>query len=191
MNGESFAALLRENLAGAELSVMERSMLYPTARTVREMGAAYLADGRSFSRQGDRVNALGCFCYGLGWLDAGRSLGLLRSGSRACGYGAWDVEALPENLAGHLAEKSTRYERLLGLALDAVEPAPDEGSPLFPAAERIRLVGRAFLREGSRSLAGGDRARALALFSYGHGWLDAGVRSGLFRILGHREIFAL
>ncbi|MEN6610418.1 MAG: DUF357 domain-containing protein [Methanoregulaceae archaeon] len=191
MNGEFFASLLEEKLAGTQIILPYRALLYPVARAIPEMGAAYLADGRSFSRKGDLVNGIGCFCYGLGWLDAGVSLGLLTAKPAACRYGSWRVAALPDHLAGHLAEKSTRYERLLSLALDAVEVSPERESPLSLAGERIHLVSSAFLREGRRSQGEGDRPRALALFSYGHGWLDTGVRSGLFRVLAHREIFAL
>lgn len=191
MNGELFASLLKETLAGTEIPLPERALLYPVAQSITEMGSAYLADGKSFSLRGDLVNALGCFCYGLGWMDAGVSLGFLISKPGPCRYGSWNVDALPDHLTGHLTEKSTRYERLLNLALDAVELSPEQESPLSLAGERIHLVSSAFLQEGKRSLTGGDRSRALALFSYGHGWLDAGVRSGLFRILDHREIFAL
>lgn len=191
MNGENFAALLEERLNGVTIQFSEQALLYPVASVIPEMGSAYLADGRSFSQKGDLVNALGCFCYGLGWLDAGISLGFLQAPDKGCHYGSWDVETLPESLAEHLAEKSARYQRLLSSALDAVEPSPEPESPLFPVAERIRLVSQTFLSEGERSLERGEKSRALALFSYGHGWLDAGVRSGLFRILSHREIFAL
>jgi hypothetical protein len=29
------------------------------------------------------------------------------------------------------------------------------------------------------------------LYSYGHGWLDAGVRSGIFRITGNGDLFTI
>jgi hypothetical protein len=32
---------------------------------------------------------------------------------------------------------------------------------------------------------------ALAGFSYGHGWLDAGVRAGLFTVNAERDLFTI
>ena len=32
---------------------------------------------------------------------------------------------------------------------------------------------------------------ALASFSYGHGWLDAGVTAGFFHILAERDLFTV
>jgi hypothetical protein len=35
----------------------------------------------------------------------------------------------------------------------------------------------------------GELEDALAHFSYGHGWLDAGVTAGFFRIMTERDLF--
>jgi hypothetical protein len=37
----------------------------------------------------------------------------------------------------------------------------------------------------------GRQEEALACFSYGHGWLDCGVETGLFSICANREMFTV
>ncbi len=37
----------------------------------------------------------------------------------------------------------------------------------------------------------GSHEDALASFSYGHGWLDAGVTAGFFRIVAQRDLFTV
>ncbi|TAJ43431.1 DUF357 domain-containing protein [Methanofollis fontis] len=96
---------------------------------------------------------------------------------------------MPADQAEHLAEKSGRYRRLLDQAIAALEPAPDPETPMHPAASRLLAEGRAALLRGSAE--GDDDAAALAWYSYGFGWLDAGVQAGLFRIIASREIFTV
>jgi hypothetical protein len=191
MRAEDFGAILSNRLASADILVPERSLLFPVAADIRKMSGAYRSDGEEFGKNGDPVNALASFAYGLGWLDAGCGLGLLKSGGTDCEFGNWDVPALPEYPVRQLEEKTSRYELLLNKALGAVEPASEKESPLFPVACRIHLVTSLYARQGNLRFRQGVLPSALALFSYGHGWLDAGVRSGLFRITSHREIFAI
>ena len=40
-------------------------------------------------------------------------------------------------------------------------------------------------------MAAGQKEDALACFSYGHGWLDAGVQAGLFAVIANRDIFTV
>ncbi len=44
------------------------------------MARSYYEDGAHFQKVGDLVNALVCFSYGHGWLDAGIRIGALESG---------------------------------------------------------------------------------------------------------------
>ncbi len=44
------------------------------------MARSYYEDGTHFQKAGDLVNALVCFSYGHGWLDAGIRIGALKSG---------------------------------------------------------------------------------------------------------------
>ena len=88
-----------------------------------------------------------------------------------------------------LREKRERYGKMLSGALEAVECSPDPGSPLFPAATHILARAANLLGEGDLHAKGGRDADALACYSHGHGWLDAGVRAGLFRVLHSRDLF--
>ena len=87
-----------------------------------------------------------------------------------------------------LAEKTARYQELLAEALAAAEPAESADRE---AAEECAAMARAYLEDGRHFVEDGDPVNALAAFSYGHGWLDAGARLGLFDVPeGHRG-FAL
>jgi hypothetical protein len=46
------------------------------------MARSYYADGVYFRKSGDLVNALVCFSYGHGWLDAGVRVGALKAQKR-------------------------------------------------------------------------------------------------------------
>jgi hypothetical protein len=79
-----------------------------------------------------------------------------------------------------LAEKTDRYERLLAEGLAAAEPAVPADTPLGEAAADFREMARSYLEDGRHFRAEDDLVNALAAFSYGHAWLDAGARAGLF-----------
>ncbi|NMB77571.1 MAG: DUF357 domain-containing protein [Methanomicrobiales archaeon] len=100
-------------------------------------------------------------------------------------------ERLPASCREKLAEKTHRYERLLNTARTSVTPAPDPSTPLFLLATRTLEVADAYAGRGAW-LSGEDGLEdALAAFSYGHGWLDAGTRAGLFVIHAERDIFTV
>jgi uncharacterized protein len=46
------------------------------------MARSYYEDGVYFRKSGDLVNALVCFSYGHGWLDAGVRVGALKAQQR-------------------------------------------------------------------------------------------------------------
>ncbi len=81
-----------------------------------------------------------------------------------------------------LAEKTDRYERMLADALAAVEPTAPSGSPLGEAAAACAEMAGSYLDDGRHFRDEGDPVNALAAFAYGHGWLDCGVRVGLFEV---------
>jgi hypothetical protein len=81
-----------------------------------------------------------------------------------------------------LEEKTDRYERLLDEALDAAVVAVPEGTPLRAAAGECEEMARSYLEDGRHFRAEDDPVNALAAFSYGHAWLDAGARIGLFDV---------
>jgi hypothetical protein len=88
-----------------------------------------------------------------------------------------------------IEEKTERYEGLLAEALEAAEPVPPEGSPLAAAADEFEEMARAYLDDGRHFRDDGDLVNALAAFSYGHAWLDAGARIGLFAVPTEGHLF--
>jgi hypothetical protein len=88
-----------------------------------------------------------------------------------------------------LAEKTDRYERMLADALAAAETRPPASTPLGEAAADCREMAASYLADGRHFRESGDPVNALASFSYGHGWLDAGVRMGLFSVPDDVELF--
>ena len=94
------------------------------------------------------------------------------------GRGAW------RPMAADLAEKTARYEALLAEGLEAATPQAEE------AAECAEMA-RSYLEDGRHFAAEDDLVNALAAFSYGHGWLDAGVRLGLFEVPDGHHAFAI
>jgi hypothetical protein len=90
-----------------------------------------------------------------------------------------------------LDEKIDRYESLLAEALDAATVAPAPGSPLAEAATDFHGMAGSYLEDGRHFRADGDPVNALAAFSYGHAWLDAGARIGLFDVPTEGDLFTV
>mgnify|MGYP000592675955 FL=1 len=88
-----------------------------------------------------------------------------------------------------LAEKTDRYEAMLADALAEAEVAVPESSPLGAAATESREMAVSYLEDGRHFRENGDPVNALAAYSYGYGWLDAGVRLGLFAVPDDTELF--
>jgi hypothetical protein len=94
-------------------------------------------------------------------------------------------------MAADLEEKTDRYEELLAEALEAAEVAPQEGTPLYEAALEYEEMARSYLEDGRHFRADDDPVNALASFSYGHGWMDAGARAGLFDVPTEGHLFTV
>jgi hypothetical protein len=90
-----------------------------------------------------------------------------------------------------LEEKTDRYETLLSSALEAAEIAPQEGTPLYEAAVEFREMATSYLEDGRHFRTQGDPVNALASFSYGHGWMDAGARIGVFDVPTDGHLFTV
>jgi len=183
--GESLEKILGE----ISPSPPEGTPLHRVAREAREMADAYVLDGRTFLSSGDPMNALAAFTYASGWLDASSALGLFTK-KAALGIPGFAGEASPMDPV-RLREKTERYRKMLSAALESLECSPDPGSPLFPAATLVLERTGEILKEGDLLAREGKHADALARYSHGHGWLDAGVRAGLFRILHSRDLFTV
>ena len=90
-----------------------------------------------------------------------------------------------------LHEKTDRYERLLSEALDAATVVPPEGTPLYEAAEECEEMAASYLADGRHFREDDDWVNALASFSYGHAWLDAGARIGVFSVPDESHLFTV
>ncbi|MHC1597541.1 MAG: DUF357 domain-containing protein [Methermicoccaceae archaeon] len=78
-----------------------------------------------------------------------------------------------------LEQMVKKYEDMLERALGEVEVAAMENSFLFRAGCDLVGMARAYHDDGVFFMEKGEHARALVCFSYGHGFLDAGVRLGV------------
>ena len=85
-----------------------------------------------------------------------------------------------------LSEKASRYRRLLSDAVDSVEVVDDSDE-----AEEFLGLASSYLEDGENFLEQGDEVNALAAFSYGHAWLDAGARIGIFSVPRDSELFTV
>jgi hypothetical protein len=90
-----------------------------------------------------------------------------------------------------LTEKTDRYGEMLADALAAAEIAVPEGTPAHDAASECREMAVSYLDDGEHFRAADDPVNALASFSYGYGWLDCGVRIGLFTVPDDTELFTV
>jgi hypothetical protein len=100
-------------------------------------------------------------------------------------------ERLPAPVLAKLNEKTIRYERLLDTARRSVTCAPDPSTPPYRIAARTLQIAETYAGRGRWLLDEKREEDALACFSYGHGWLDAGVRAGLFTIVAERDLFTV
>ena len=92
-------------------------------------------------------------------------------------------------MPAELEEKVDRYERMLADALDAADLAVPEGTPLGDAASDCWEMAESYLEDGRHFREEDDPVNALASFSYGYGWIDCGVRMGLFSVPGDSDLF--
>ncbi len=81
-----------------------------------------------------------------------------------------------------LEEKVKKYEDLLRRALSAFEVTPQENSHLRKVADDFSIMASSYYGDGLMFMKEGDTVNALACFSYGHAWLDAGVKLGVFKV---------
>jgi len=190
MKIEEFGEQMGADLAAAEIVAVEGTYLHRTAWEVWEMAAAYRNDGRVFLEAGDLVNAHASFTYGRGWFAAGCLIGLLVP-ARQPETLPFFADAIPLHLYDHLCEKTGRYARMLEEAYDAVDCAPDRESPLHEAARAMQQNASVSLARGREWRTRGALINALGWFSYGYGFLDAGIRAGLLRITEKRHLFTV
>ncbi|MBW6470950.1 MAG: DUF357 domain-containing protein [Methanosarcinaceae archaeon] len=85
-------------------------------------------------------------------------------------------------MAADLNEKVKRYERLLKEALNKAKFAPIEGSHMHKIASDYHKMASSYYEDGIHFVENDDPVNALVCFSYGHAWLDAGARLGVFDV---------
>lgn len=90
-----------------------------------------------------------------------------------------------------LEEKTDRYERLLAAALEAAEPTDRPEASIVEGAEECLEMARSYLEDGRHFRELDDPVNALASFSYGHGWLDAGARLGVLSVPREGHLFTV
>lgn len=90
-----------------------------------------------------------------------------------------------------LEEKTDRYETLLDEAAAAADAAPPPDTPHGRAARDFQEMARSYLEDGRHFREDGDLVNALAAFSYGHAWLDAGARIGLLDVPREGHLFTV
>jgi hypothetical protein len=92
-------------------------------------------------------------------------------------------------MAADLQEKTLRYRGLLNEAIADVQIVATSDARLNQVAEEYMTMARSYYADGVHFLETGDPVNALVCFSYGHAWLDAGVRLGVF-LTTKKELFA-
>ncbi|WP_433624501.1 DUF357 domain-containing protein [Halomicrococcus sp. NG-SE-24] len=94
-------------------------------------------------------------------------------------------------MAADIEEKTDRYERLLAEAVDVATVAPPADTPMGEAAAECLEMAESYLADGRHFREDDDLVNALASFSYGHAWLDAGARVGLFDVPTDGHLFTV
>lgn len=92
---------------------------------------------------------------------------------------------------GRLEEKTEKYERLLAAAIEAASVPAGADDERAAGAETCLTMATAYLKDGRRFRAEDTPVEALAAFSYGHGWLDAGARLGVLAVPAEGDLFTV
>jgi hypothetical protein len=183
---------LLSTLAGtAVIPAPEGTPLHRSAEAVLGMARAYESDGRTFLTSGDPVNALASAWYGSGWLHFGITYGLLEMDLPVGCPFLSPCESLSLSFSEKLEEKTRRYQKLLDTAQESVTYAGEPATVTSGFSEKLLFIAALYAAQGAGYLRDGSCEDALACFSYGHGWLDAGVTAGLFTITDHHDLFTV
>lgn len=94
-------------------------------------------------------------------------------------------------MSATLEEKTDQYEEMLDEALGVAEVAVPAETPMGEAAGDCREMAESYLEDGRHFREQDDAVNALAAFSYGYGWLDCGVRMGLFSTPEESTLFTV
>jgi len=84
------------------------------------------------------------------------------------------------NLENDLINYTKKYRELLEKALDTIKINIENESFLKDMAKNYQEMTKNYLEDGKVLEEKKDYIRALASYSYAYGWIDSGVRIGLF-----------
>ena len=84
------------------------------------------------------------------------------------------------NLENDLINYTKKYRELLEKALDTIKINIENESFLKDMAKNYQEMAKNYLEDGKVLEKKKDYIRALASYSYAYGWIDSGVRIGLF-----------
>jgi len=84
------------------------------------------------------------------------------------------------SLDKELLDYTIKYRSLLEKALGTIKINIENESFLKDMAKNYREMAENYLADGRVLENNGDYIRALASYSYAYGWIDSGVRIGLF-----------
>ena len=77
-------------------------------------------------------------------------------------------------------EKLEKYLNITEKALRVLTILPPEGSQLREAADDLLMMATSYFKDACYYKEKGDYVTAFACVNYAHGYIDAGVRLGLF-----------
>lgn len=77
-------------------------------------------------------------------------------------------------------EKLEKYLSITENALKVLKVLPPEGSQLQKAADDLLMMATSYFKDACYYKDKGDYVTAFACVNYAHGYIDAGVRLGLF-----------
>jgi uncharacterized protein len=183
--------LLEATLSRSVDTAPQGTALGTIAGKVRLMAGSYESDGLSFLASGDEVNAWASFWYAFGWLHFGYAYGLITGPRPLVCPAPGSGEKMSAGTREMLNEKTLRYMRLIRTASASVTSSPEQETVSGEFSSRVLFIADVFSEQGARYILSGMNEDALACFSYGHGWLDAAVISGLFQITGERNLFTV
>ncbi|AAL81609.1 MULTISPECIES: DUF357 domain-containing protein [Pyrococcus] len=78
-------------------------------------------------------------------------------------------------------EKLEKYFKITREALEKLEIAVDERSHLYVVAKDFLTMAKSYFQDAEYYYKKGDYVTAFAALNYAHGFIDAGVRLGVFR----------
>lgn len=80
-----------------------------------------------------------------------------------------------------LIKKTYKYKKMLQDALVSIEITPRKDSYFMKISDDFLRMAQSYYQDGVYFLNKENYEDALASFSYGHAWLDAGMRLGIFK----------